>query len=126
MNESIGETVLSADQIREGIGRVAADINRDFSSAVVVTVVPGGILATADLVRLLTFDIEMDCISCPHTRADAGPGGHSGAALQSSAAGSHPHTGTSDQPQPGPAPTTLPATSTTRKTTRSRTLQPAS
>ena len=34
---------------------------------------------------------------------DAGPGGHSGAALQSSAAGSHPHTGTSDQPQPGPA-----------------------
>ena len=29
---------------------------------------------------------------------DAGPGGHSGAALQSSAAGLHPHTGTSDQP----------------------------
>ena len=40
---------------------------------------------------------------------DAGPGGHSGASLQSSAAGSHPHTGTSDQPLPGPAPTTLPA-----------------
>ena len=57
---------------------------------------------------------------------DAGPGGHSGAALQSSAAGSHPRTGTSDQPQPGPANETLPATATTRKTTRSRTLQPAS
>jgi transposase len=40
---------------------------------------------------------------------DAGPGGHSGAALPSSAAGSYPHTGTSDQPQPGPAPATLPA-----------------
>ena len=40
---------------------------------------------------------------------DAGPGGHCGAALQSSAAGSHPHTGTSDQPQPGPATQTLPA-----------------
>ena len=57
---------------------------------------------------------------------DAGPGGHCGAALQSSAAGSHPRTGTSDQPQPGPAPTTLPATATTRKTTRSRTLEQAS
>ncbi|MDH3958484.1 MAG: IS110 family transposase, partial [Actinomycetota bacterium] len=56
---------------------------------------------------------------------DAGPGGHSGAALQSSAAGSHPHTGTSDQPQPGPAPTTLPATATTRKTTTSKILEPA-
>ena len=43
------------------------------------------------------------------TGAEAGPGGHSGAALQSSAAGLHPHTGTSDQPLPGPAPTTLPA-----------------
>jgi transposase len=57
---------------------------------------------------------------------DAGPGGHRGASLQSSAAGSHPHTGTSDQPQPGPAPATLPAAGPTRKTTRPRTLQPAS
>src|SRR5690349_17823242 len=44
-------------------------------------------------------------------RADAtnyvntGPGGHRGASHKSSAAGSHPHTGTSDQPLPGPAPT---------------------
>lgn len=38
----------------------------------------------------------------------AGPGGHCGASLLSSAAGSHPHTGASDQPLPGPAPTTLP------------------
>lgn len=37
----------------------------------------------------------------------AGPGGHCGASQASSAAGSHPHTGTSDQPLPGPAPTTL-------------------
>ena len=56
----------------------------------------------------------------------AGPGGHRGATLQSSAAGSHPPTGTSDQPLPGPAPTTLPATGMTRKTTRSKTLRPAS
>ena len=56
---------------------------------------------------------------------DAGPGGHSGATLNSSAAGLHPHTGTSDQPLPGPAPTTLPATVKTRKTTTPRALQPA-
>jgi hypoxanthine phosphoribosyltransferase len=76
MNQFIGETVLSTDQVREGIGRVAAHINRDFSAAVVITVVPGGILATADLVRQLTFDIEMDYISCPHTpgeRSNASP-----------------------------------------------------
>jgi transposase len=57
---------------------------------------------------------------------DAGPGGHRGATLQSSAAGSHPHTGTSDQPLPGPAPTTLPAPTPRRKTSATRALQPAS
>jgi transposase len=42
--------------------------------------------------------------------AEAGPGGHSGASSQSSAADlSTPVIGSSDQPQPGPAETTLPA-----------------
>jgi transposase len=51
---------------------------------------------------------------------EAGPGGHSGAALQSSAAHPHhPHTGTSDQPLPGPASQTLPAPKVTRKSTSS-------
>jgi transposase len=40
---------------------------------------------------------------------EAGPGGHSGATLPSSAADLTPHIGTSDQPQPEPAPPTLPA-----------------
>ena len=35
--------------------------------------------------------------------AKTGPGGHSGATLQSSAAGSIPTAGTSEQPLPGPA-----------------------
>ncbi len=48
-------------------------------------------------------------------RLDAGPGGHRGAAHESSAAGSRPHTGTSDQPLPGPAPATIPATSPARR-----------
>ena len=58
--------------------------------------------------------------------AQAGPGGHSGASQISSAAGSHPHTGTSDQPLPGPAPTTLPPAATTRKSPAASTLQTAS
>ena len=52
MNQFVGETVLSVDQVREGIARVAERLNRDFTSAVVITVVPGGILVTADLVRV--------------------------------------------------------------------------
>jgi transposase len=39
--------------------------------------------------------------------AGAGPGGHRGASHESSAAGFHPHTSTSDQPLPGPAEPTL-------------------
>ena len=45
-----------------------------------------------------------------------GPGGHSGAALSSSAAGLPPGTGTSDQPLPGPAPSTLPPPQAALKT----------
>jgi transposase len=48
--------------------------------------------------------------------AQTGPGGHSGAALSSSAAGLPPDTGTSDQPLPGPAPTTLPPPPASRTT----------
>jgi transposase len=46
----------------------------------------------------------------------AGPGGHSGATLQSSAADRSPVIGTSDQPLPGPAPATLAPSTTTPKT----------
>jgi len=55
---------------------------------------------------------------------DAGPGGHCGASLKSSAAGFHPHTSTSDQPLPGPAPTTLPAPTPGRKSTKSTNSRP--
>ena len=68
--------------------------------------------------------LRADANTTATAHEDAGPGGHCGASLISSAAGSHPHTGTSDQPLPGPAPTTLPAPRTRRKTTPPRTLQP--
>ncbi|QSR30107.1 IS110 family transposase [Nocardioides sp. S5] len=49
-------------------------------------------------------------------RVDAGPGGHCGATLQSSAADSHPLIDTSDQPLPGPAQPTLRPPPARRKT----------
>ena len=48
-----------------------------------------------------------DAQTAERQRVPAGPGGHCGASQPSSAAGSDPRTGTSDQPLPGPAPTTL-------------------
>ncbi|TPG17813.1 IS110 family transposase [Pedococcus bigeumensis] len=53
--------------------------------------------------------------AAPQEHVEAGPGGHRGATQESSAAGSHPHTDTSDQPHPGPAPTTLRRPLTARK-----------
>ncbi|MFM2481643.1 phosphoribosyltransferase [Celerinatantimonas sp. YJH-8] len=69
-NPYIGEVVLNETQIQEGVKQVAQQLNQQFDDAVVITVVPGGILFTADLVRQLSFDISMDYISCPHTPGD--------------------------------------------------------
>jgi transposase len=58
--------------------------------------------------------------------AETGPGGHCGAALQSSAVDLPPHIDTSDQPLPGPAAPTLRPTTRRRKTTVPNALDPAS
>ena len=47
---------------------------------------------------------------------EAGPGGHSGASMSSSAADLTPVIGSSDKPLPGPAQPTLPPPAATRKT----------
>ncbi|KAB7739265.1 IS110 family transposase [Nostocoides sp. F2B08] len=78
------------------------------------------------LYRQLVADARAAGIVSAEADVEAGPGGHSGASLLSSAAGSHPHTGTSDQPLPGPAPTTLPATTPARKRTSAKALETAS
>lgn len=57
--------------------------------------------------------------------AEAGPGGHCGASLQSSAVDLPPHIDTSDQPLPGPATPTLRPTTSARKTTKHRPRIPA-
>lgn len=69
-NHFVGEIILSTEAIAQGVSKIAAQINKDFSEAVVITVVPGGILFTADLTRQLNFDVQMDFISCPHTPGD--------------------------------------------------------
>ncbi|WP_232061025.1 phosphoribosyltransferase [Vibrio taketomensis] len=70
MTQHIGDLVLSTEQIEAGVEKVAHMLNQTFSQAVIISVVPGGILFTADLVRKLNFDIEIDYISCPHTPGD--------------------------------------------------------
>jgi len=50
-----------------------------------------------------------DAITHAISGQETGPGGHRGTTPDSSATGSHPHTGTSDKPLPGPA-TTHPTT----------------
>ena len=63
----------------------------------------------------VVYRTMLDDTAAHATGSGTGPGGHRGASLTSSAAGSHPHTDTSDQPLPGPVsnePTTaLPAAS---------------
>ncbi|QZN95012.1 phosphoribosyltransferase [Symbiopectobacterium purcellii] len=73
-NRHIGETILSATEIKQGVEKVAQQLNHVFSDAVVITVVPGGMLFTADVVRMLNFDISMDYISCPHTPGERNNG----------------------------------------------------
>ncbi|MDO5627233.1 MAG: phosphoribosyltransferase family protein [Mobilicoccus sp.] len=67
MTSPIGDLVLNDAQIATGVERVAAMLNERYTGADIVTVVPGGILFTADVARQLTFDVRMDYISCPHT-----------------------------------------------------------
>lgn len=66
----IGECVLSEEDIARGVEVVAEKLNKSLARAVIISVVPGGILFTADLVRKLKFPVKMDYLSCPHTPGD--------------------------------------------------------
>ena len=65
----IGEVVLSTEQIEQGVQTVANRINQQFAGekVVFVSVVPGGILFTADLMRKLEGQVKLDYVSCHHT-----------------------------------------------------------
>jgi transposase len=68
------------------------------------------------LKRRLSDVVYRQLIADAQEQSGAGPGGHCGATLQSSAADSHPLIDTSDQPLPGPAQPTLRRPSAGRKT----------
>ena len=51
----------------------------------------------------IVYRTMLDDTAAHATGSRTGPGGHRGATLTSSATGSHPHTGTSEQSHPGPA-----------------------
>lgn len=69
-NKHLGQVVLNASEIQNGVKRVANKINENFTDVVIISIVPGGILFTADLARQLTINVKMDYISCPHTPGD--------------------------------------------------------
>lgn len=64
----VGDTALTAEQIAQSASLVAQKLNQEFANQkiVVITVVPGGILLTADMVLKFTIDVSMDYISCPY------------------------------------------------------------
>ncbi len=66
----IERLVYSEKDIQHGVAVVAQQLNEKYDDAVMITVVPGGMLFTADLARQLTFPISMDVISCPHMPGD--------------------------------------------------------
>jgi hypothetical protein len=55
------------------------------------------------LKRRLSDIVYRQMVSDAIAHAMTGPGGHQGNDSDSSATGSHPHTGSSDKPLPGPA-----------------------
>jgi transposase len=75
--------------------------------------------------RQLLADAKRTELTKAQEREGAGPGGHCGASLNSSAVDLPPHIDTSDQPLPGPAKTTLRPPSPARKTPQTTTLKDA-
>jgi hypothetical protein len=90
--------VMDAEENVLGGGRFGTDAH---SVALVATRMVG----LRPVVDLVYRHMVSDAI----THATTGPGGQRGNVSDSSATGSHPHAGSSDQPLPGPA-TTQPTT----------------
>ncbi|HAS61617.1 MAG TPA: hypoxanthine phosphoribosyltransferase [Vibrio sp.] len=65
----IGDIVLTTEQVKQGVTHVAQHLNQRFDGekVVFISVVPGGILFTADLIRQIDFDVKLDYVSCHHT-----------------------------------------------------------
>lgn len=63
MTESpVGETLISAEELKRRVGELAAEISRDYAGRdlVLVGILRGAILFLADLMRQLEIDCEVD------------------------------------------------------------------
>lgn len=63
MNEPrVGETLISADDLKRRVGELAAEISKDYAGhdLVLVGILRGAILFLADLMRQLEIDCEID------------------------------------------------------------------
>lgn len=63
MHEDVEEVLFSQEQIQDRVARLGAQIARDYTGKgplVVVSVLKGGVVFVADLVRAIELDLEMD------------------------------------------------------------------
>ncbi len=66
MNDSIERILVSEEEIAATVARLAAEIDRDYSSEdkrlVLVCILKGSIVFTGDLMKHLTVPVEIDCM----------------------------------------------------------------
>jgi len=65
MEHDIQEIFFSVEQLQQRIGELAAQINQDYAGKdlVIVSVLRGSVIFTADLVRKITLPLSMDFLS---------------------------------------------------------------
>ena len=66
MNSDLEKIILSAEQISSRIQEIAEDINRHYQDTVreiiLITLLDGAIVFTADLIRHISVPLRLDCI----------------------------------------------------------------
>jgi hypoxanthine phosphoribosyltransferase len=66
MNTDLEKIILSADEINTRVQEIAAEINQNYAGSVreviLITLLDGAIVFTADLIRHLSVPIRLDCI----------------------------------------------------------------
>ena len=66
MNTDLEKVILSADEINTRVQEIAAEINQNYEGSVreviLITLLDGAIVFTADLIRHLSVPIRLDCI----------------------------------------------------------------
>ena len=66
MNTDLEKVILSADEINKRVQEIAVEINQNYEGSVreviLITLLDGAIVFTADLIRHLSVPIRLDCI----------------------------------------------------------------